>query len=51
MGYMPYLKTNIADTNRAFRIALGDLAGNIIPFKDGLLKEEKEVIIAGNRGA
>lgn len=47
MGYMPYLKTNIADTNRAFRIALGDLAGNIIPFKDGLLKEEKEVIIAG----
>lgn len=47
MMRIPYLETNIANTNRAFRIAVGDLTGNIIPFRDGLLKEKKDVVIAG----
>lgn len=47
MQKIPHLKTGNAQADKAFRIALGDLLGNIVPFKDGLLKKEEEVIIAG----
>lgn len=41
------LTTNEPAINRAFRIAMGDLSGNIQPFKDGLLDEACPVILAG----
>lgn len=44
---LPSLSTGDIDIDRAFRIALGDITGNILQFKDGLLEEEKKVIIAG----
>lgn len=44
---IPQLKTNIKYIDRAFRIAMGDLMGNILPFSDGLLTEPKEAILAG----
>jgi len=40
-------ETNDYDLNRTFRIALGEIYGNIYPFKDGLLEEEVPVILAG----
>lgn len=40
-----YISTDNTKINMAFHIALSDLYGNIKPFKDGLLKEEKPVII------
>ncbi len=43
----PSLHTNDPAINRAYRIALGDLLGNIQPFKDGLLEEPQPVILAG----
>lgn len=43
----PYLITNDRKINRAFRIAIATLFGNIFPFKDGLLEEAKPVILAG----
>lgn len=43
----PVLKTNSDQIDAAYRIAIGDYAGNILPFKDGLLEESKPVIIAG----
>ena len=36
-----------AALDQAFRIALGDLAGNIVPFKDGLLDSERAALLAG----
>lgn len=42
-----YISTDNTKINMAFHIALSDLYGNIKPFKDGLLKEEKPIIIAG----
>lgn len=42
-----YISTDNTKINMAFHIAISDLYGNIKPFKDGLLKEEKLVIIAG----
>ena len=44
---IPYLKTDNKTINHAFRIAVGDLAGNISLFKDGLLEKEVPVILAG----
>src|SRR6266498_3500545 len=43
----PSLHTDNPAVNRAYRIALGDLLGNIQPFKEGLLEEPKPVILAG----
>ena len=45
--HMPYLKTVYGPISRAFRMALGDLVGNIVPFKDGLLDRESLVMMAG----
>ncbi|MDD5687544.1 MAG: hypothetical protein PHE88_06905 [Elusimicrobia bacterium] len=44
---LPNLKTGNIIIDSAFRIAIGDIVGNIVQFKDGLLKEEKPVFLAG----
>lgn len=41
------LDTNMEAVNQAFRIALGDLYGNISYFQDGLLSKPRPVILAG----
>ena len=41
------LKTARPDVDQAFRIALGDIAGNVAPFHDGLLDTPAPVILAG----
>lgn len=46
-AFLPFLETGRAKIDRAFRIALGDLATNIIPFKDGLNSEKSYAIMAG----
>lgn len=43
----PSLHTDDPAVNRAYRIALGDLLGNIQPFQDGLLEEPRPVLLAG----
>jgi glycogen debranching enzyme len=43
----PTLKTDSHLLNSAFRVAMGDLVGNIQPFKDGLLSEPQPCILAG----
>lgn len=47
MNRIPYLKTDNQIIDDAFRIAYGDLTGNIRFFKDGLLAQERLVILAG----
>lgn len=44
---LPYLETGYLKINRAFRLALGDLTGNVIPFEDGLLQTKAPAIMAG----
>ena len=41
------LRTGNGQTDTAFRIALGDIYGNIVPFQDGLLSASKPVLLAG----
>jgi len=41
------LSTNDENLDSAFRIALGDIFGNIHPYKDGLLNGEAPVLLAG----
>jgi glycogen debranching enzyme len=43
----PSLTTNQTQIERAFRIALGDIMGNIAPFQDGLLERPEPVLLAG----
>lgn len=43
----PSLHTDDPAVNRAYRIALGDLLGNIQPFQEGLLEEPRPVLLAG----
>lgn len=43
----PVLRTDSALLNSAFRVAIGDLVGNIQPFQDGLLSEPRPCILAG----
>lgn len=47
MSNVPYLITDNKDINRAYRLAIATLYGNILPFKDGILEKEEPVIIAG----
>lgn len=47
MTMLPYLETNDACLNRAFRLALGDLAGNIFPDQAGLMPERGPCFRAG----
>ena len=43
----PEMKSSNSKLNRAYRIAMGDLIGNIRPFQDGLLDEPQPVLLAG----
>lgn len=43
----PELKTSNPSINRAYRIAAGDLLGNIRLFRDGLLDQPMPVLLAG----
>ena len=43
----PFLITDNKKINDAYRLAVATLTANILPFKDGILEEEKPVIIAG----
>ncbi len=42
-----FLKTGLQHVDDTFRIAVGDLAGNILPFKDGLLEKPVPCVMAG----
>jgi glycogen debranching enzyme len=44
---IPCLKTNNPAVNEAFRMAIGDLMGNVALFKDGLLDKPAPVVLAG----
>jgi hypothetical protein len=44
---IPALRTNNRTLNDAYRIAIGDLVGNVMPFKSGLLERPAPVILAG----
>jgi glycogen debranching enzyme len=44
---IPYLETGNRQVDRAFRIAIGDLYGNIRSFQDGLLEQPELCILAG----
>jgi glycogen debranching enzyme len=44
---IPSLKTDHRTINDAYRIAIGDLVGNVSLFQDGLLDEPAAVILAG----
>lgn len=45
--HLPSLNTRDKTIDEAFRIAVGDLIGNIVPFRGGLLEMPKPVILAG----
>ena len=42
-----YVRTDNDNVNKAYYTAVSDLAANIRPFRDGLLKERQPVMIAG----
>ncbi len=44
---LPYLHTGDDSLDKAFRMALGDLLGNVLPYQGGLLDAPRPVIIAG----
>lgn len=44
---IPYLETDNKLLNDAYRIAAGDIVGNIVYYQNGLLTEEKPCMIAG----
>ena len=44
---IPTLNTDHPTVNAAFRIAIGDLLGNVVPFQGGLLEQPAPVILAG----
>ncbi len=45
--FLPSLKTDDLVLDKAFRIALADFTGNIMPFKGGLLRHSVPCIMAG----
>jgi glycogen debranching enzyme len=44
---VPTLNTDNPTIDKAFRIAIGDLLGNVVPYKAGLLEQRVPVIFAG----
>ena len=44
---IPTLNTDNPTIDKAFRIAIGDLLGNVVPYKAGLLEQRVPVIFAG----
>lgn len=47
MNNSPYLVTDNRSVNRAYRMAISNLFGNIMPFKDGILENAQPCILAG----
>lgn len=47
MNSAPYFLTTNDSINKAYRLAVATLYANIYPFKDGILKKEEPVVIAG----
>ena len=45
--FMPSLKTGVASLDEAFRIAVGDLCGNIVPWQGEMQDEPRPCILAG----
>jgi glycogen debranching enzyme len=45
--HLPHLATSDQSVNEAFRTAMGDLLGNVMPMHRGLLEERSRVIFAG----
>ncbi len=45
--FFPSLTTSDQAVDRAYRIALGDLAGNVQPYQAGLLDQPQPVLLAG----
>lgn len=45
--YLPSFESNLTHINAAFRIALGDIAGNIRPYQGPMSSEAKPCILAG----
>lgn len=43
----PFFTSDNKTLNEAFRIAVGDIAGNIIPYKGGILDVERPCLMAG----
>ena len=43
----PEMRTSNPAINRAYRIAMGDLLGNVRSFQDGLLEKPEPVLLAG----
>jgi len=43
----PEMRTSNPAVNRAYRIAMGDLLGNVRMFQDGLLEKQQPVLLAG----
>ena len=44
---VPYLRTPHEDLARAFRVALGDICSNLVPFREGQLAEPATCLAAG----
>ena len=42
-----FFESDSLELNKAYRIAFGDLMGNIMPYKDGLLEQEVPCLLAG----
>ena len=47
MIQIPSLITDNKEINDAYRLAIANIAANILPFKDGILEKEEKVFIAG----
>lgn len=47
MIQIPSLITDNKKINDAYRLAIANIAANILPFKDGILEKEEKVFIAG----
>lgn len=45
--HLPALHTGNSTLDKAFRIAIGDFMGNVVPFRGGLLGVPRPVILAG----
>ncbi len=45
--HLPFFASDNPTLSRAARIATGDIVGNILPYKDGLLEEEEPCCMAG----
>jgi hypothetical protein len=43
---LPYLTTGRVEIDHAFRIALGDLVGNICPHQSGVLQVPEAVVMS-----